>query len=160
LTINARSANDPISARNSQQFGELFRLVYDGLRELQAIELFNQEFWSRLYTHLLVRRALYENAAVRDMVIASPLPHDMEPTLSTMLANIAGVTQPFFEGLDSLLRNGVPMERVTTALRSGRVDLAMLVDAATRLNDIDERHPYRIETAIQIVTEMSQAAST
>jgi hypothetical protein len=114
---DARSANDPISARNSQQFGELFRLVYDGLRELQAIELFNQEFWSRLYTHLLVRRALYENAAVRDMVIASPLPHDMEPTLSTMLANIAGVTQPFFEGLDSLLRNGVPMERVTTALR-------------------------------------------
>jgi hypothetical protein len=39
--------------RTPEQFGELFGLVYNGLRELQAIELFNQPFWTAAYQHLL-----------------------------------------------------------------------------------------------------------
>jgi hypothetical protein len=148
--VDSRVVSAPPFARTSEQFGELFKLVYDGLREVQAIELFNQPFWSNLHMHLLVRRALYENASVRDVAIAAPLSPDAEPTLSTMLADMAGVTQLFFDGLDALVRNGVPIERVVTGLNASGVDLTTLVDAAGRLNKIDERHPYRIETALQI----------
>jgi hypothetical protein len=104
----------------------LFKLVYDGLRELQATEVFNQQFSSRLYTHLLIRRALYENATVREMVITAPL-----RTLSTMLVNIAGVTPSFFEGLGNLLRNRVPIELITTALHHTGIYIDTLVNAAT-----------------------------
>jgi hypothetical protein len=154
---DARSADHPNPDRNSEQFGQLFKLVYDGLRELQATEVFNQQFWSRLYTHLLIRRALYENATVREMVIAASLRRDMEPTLSTMLVNIAGVTPSFFEGLDNLLRNSVPIELITTALHHTGIDLDALVNAATRLNEIDERRPYKIEGAKQIAAALKAA---
>jgi len=151
---DARTTTNTNFVRTSEQFGELFRLVYDALRELRAIELFNQPFWTNTYQHLLVRRALYENARVRDATIATPLSAEAEPTLSTMLANITGVTQLFFDGLDSLTRNGTSIERVATTLRSAGIDLPALVDAARRLNEIDDRRPYRIETAIQIAAQI------
>ncbi len=73
-----------------------------------------------------------------------------------MLINIAGVSKMFFDGLDSLIRNGISIERVASALQSENVDLTTVVAAARRLNEIDERRPYRIETAEQIATKMSQ----
>lgn len=148
---DARTTNNANFVRTPEQFGALFKLVYHGLRELQAIELFNQPFWTNAYQHLLVRRTLYENTQVHDTIIAAPLSPELEPTLSTMLANIAGVRQLFFDGLESLIRNGTSMERVVTALRS-----AAYVDAAHRLNEIDDRRPYRIETAERIAAEMKQ----
>jgi hypothetical protein len=144
-----------IASRNSHDFGALFNLVYEGLREVQAIELFNQLSWSDIYTHLLVRRALYENQRVESLVVAAPLSAETEPSLSNMLANIAGVAQSFFDALDSLVRNGVAIERVIAALRTGEVDLPMLVQAARRLNEIDERRPYRIDSAAEIAAKMS-----
>ena len=153
---DTRSITDLNSPREPDQFGELFALVYDGLREVQAIELFNQPFWTNLYMHLLVRRALYENAHVEKVVVAAPLSPDTEPTLSTMLTNIAGVAPIFFDGLDSLIRNSIPIERVANALQSENINLGTIVEAARRLNEIDERHPYRIETATQIAAKMNQ----
>jgi hypothetical protein len=153
---DSRSITDLNSPRTPEEFGELFTLVYDGLREVQAIELFNQPFWTNLYMHLLVRRALYENAHVGDFVTAAWLSPDIEPTLATMLVNAAGVTPIFFDCLDSLIRNRISIERVVTALQLGDVDLAALVAAARRLNEIDERRPYRIETAAKIAAEMSR----
>jgi hypothetical protein len=155
---DARTTTNADFVRTPEQFGELFRLVYDGLRELEAIELFNQPFWTNAYQHLLVRRALYENASVRDAVIAAPLSPDAEPTLSTMLANIAGVTPLFFDGLDSLIRNGTSMERIVTTLHTANIDLPSYIDAARRLNEVDERRPYRIETAAKIAAEISRAS--
>jgi len=157
---DARTTDNTNFVRTPAQFDELFRLVYDALRELRAIELFNQPFWTNAYQHLLVRRALYENARVRDVVIAAPLVPDAEPTLAMMLANIAGVTPIFFDGLDSLTRNGVSVESVAAMLRWANIDLAAYVDGARRLNEIDERHPYRIETAAQIVAKMKESDSS
>jgi hypothetical protein len=156
LYADSRSIRDTNLSRNSQQFGDLFQLIYDALREMQAIELFNQPFWSSLYIHLLVRRAIYENSRIGDVAIAAPLLPAMEPTLSTMLCNVAGVTHPFFNGLDSLVRNGVPLERIASALRASGVDLVSMIEAAKCLNKIDERPPYPIETAVRIAATMSQ----
>jgi hypothetical protein len=74
-----------------------------------------------------------------------------------MLANIAGVTQLFFDGLDSLIRNGISTERIVTALLFANIDLSSYINAARRLNEIDERRPYRIETAAKIAAEMPRA---
>lgn len=146
--------------RDPQQFGELFRLVYDGVRELRAIELFNREFYSSLSTHLLIRRALYEGSTIRDIPLPVSLAPDTDPTLSTMLADIAGIAPIFFDGLDSLLRNGVSIQHVAAAIRSRGIDLSSLVSAATELNNIDERRPYRIDAASRIVAELEKPEST
>jgi hypothetical protein len=156
LYADARTANNSNFVRTSEQFGALFRLVYDALRELQAIELFNQPFWTNAYQHLLVRRALYENARVHDAIITVPLMPDAEPTLPTMLANIAGVTPIFFDGLESLIRNGTSVDSVAATLLLANIDLAMYVDDARRLNEIDERRPYRIDTADRITVKMKE----
>jgi hypothetical protein len=145
---------DQSSPREPKQFGEFFALVYDSLREVQAIELFNQPLWSIFYMHLLVRRALYENTYVGDISFTAPLSPDTEPTLSTMLTNIAGVTPIFFDGLDTLIRNRVPVERIAIALQSAGVDLAKIVSSARELNAIDERKLFRIEAAGQIAAKM------
>ena len=39
------------------------------------------------------------------------------------LAHIAGVTQPFFQAIDGLPRNGVSDDRIVTALKDGGIDL-------------------------------------
>jgi hypothetical protein len=155
LYADSRSMSGTGPSRNSQQFGDLFKLVYDALRETQAIELFNHPFWLSLDIHLLVRRAIYENARIGDVVVAAPLSPAMEPTLSTMLSNVAGVTHPFFNILDSLVRNGVAPERIAGALRESGVDLVSIIEAAKRLNNIDERPPYPIETAAKIAAKMN-----
>jgi hypothetical protein len=147
--------NDVDTHDRSIHFGELFGLVYDGLREIQAIELFDQTFWSTLYMHLLIRRALYENARAGDVVITAPLGPDVQPTLASMLANVAGVTPAFFQGLDGLTRNGVSVDRVTAALSEGGINLPMLVDSARRLNEIDPRQPLQIEAAARVVDQLS-----
>jgi hypothetical protein len=152
--VNSQSITDPSEARNVEQLGELFTLVYDSLREVGAIELFNQPFWSSLYIYLLVRRVLYENIHIGSFVNAAPLTPDTDPTLSAMLANIAGVTPDFFDALDSLIRNKVPIERVATALQLATIDFTELTAAARELNEIDERKPFRIETANQIAAKM------
>jgi hypothetical protein len=156
LYADSRSIRETNPMRNSQQFGDLFRLIYDALREVQAIELFNHAFWSSLYIHLLVRRAIYENPRIGDTVISAPLLSEMEPRLSTMLCNVAGVTHQFFNGLDSLVRNGVASEKIAGALREGGINLVSIIEAAKRLNAIDGRPPYPIETAVRIAAIMNQ----
>jgi pyruvate-formate lyase-activating enzyme len=73
-----------------------------------------------------------------------------------MLRNIAGVTSDFFDGLDSLVRNKVPFERIVTALQLASIDLTELTAAARELNEIDERKPFRIETAAQMAVMMNE----
>jgi hypothetical protein len=73
-----------------------------------------------------------------------------------MLTNVAGVSQTFFDGLDSLIRNGVSFERVETALRLAEINLARLVSAARDLNKIHERQLFRLETAAQIASKMNR----
>jgi hypothetical protein len=142
--------------RDEIQFGQLFGLIYDSLREIQAIELFNQPLWSSFYTHLLVRRALYENRHVGTIDITAPLLPDTEPTMSTMLSNIAGVTQLFFDGLNSLVRNKVPSERIALAIQSAGIDLTGLLSSARTLNNLDERKLFRIEAVTEIETHMKE----
>lgn len=151
---DSRTTNYANFVRTPEQFSELFRLVYDGLRELWAIEPFNQPFWTNAYQHLLVRRALYGNTRIGDAVIAAPLAPDAEPTLATMLTDIAGVAPIFFDGLDSLIRNGTSVESIASTLEAASIDLAALVDGARRLNEIDERRPYRIDAAAKIADKM------
>jgi hypothetical protein len=136
--------------RRSENFGELFRLVYDGLREMQVIELFDQAFLSSLYGHLLIRRALYENPNAGGMTVVTPLSKQFRPTLADMLAHIAGVTQLFFQGLDGLQKNGVSADRIITALNDGGVDLRMLVDCARNLDRIDAHRPLQFDAAARI----------
>ena len=76
----------------SHRLAELFRLVYEALREVQAIELFNHTFWTDIYSHLIIRRAFYENERAGDKTIAAPLSPEAEPTMADMLANVASVT--------------------------------------------------------------------
>jgi hypothetical protein len=142
----------------SSHFSTLFGLVYDSLREVQAIELFDQNFWSSLYTHLLIRRALYENARAGDVTIAAPMLPNTQPTLANMLANIAGVSPPFFQSLDSLIRNGISTDRVAGALKEGGVDLPILVQRALHLNEVDALRPLQIEAAAQIADRLSNTA--
>jgi hypothetical protein len=141
-------------ARRSENFGELFRLVYDGLREMQIIELFDQAFLSSLYGHLLIRRALYENPNAGGMTVVTPLSKQFRPTLADMLAHIAGVTQPFFQGLDGLQKNGVSADRIITALNDGGVDLPMLVDCARNLDRIDAHRPLQFDAAARIADRL------
>jgi hypothetical protein len=151
---DGRTTNHLTFTRSARQFGELFQAVYDALRELQAIEIFNQPFWTQVYHHLLVRRVLYEKAEVSGFTVPAPLDPTSEPTLATMLKNIAGVSSIFFDGLQALDRNGVPLESIANALRSGHVDLQSFVAAAQHLNEIDQRAPYRIEAAERVVRLM------
>jgi hypothetical protein len=140
-------------AQRLENFGDLFRLVYDGLREMQVIELFDQAFLSSLYGHLLIRRALYENPNAGGITVVTPLSKQFRPTLPDMLAHIAGVTQPFFQGLDGLQKNGVSADRILTALRDGGVDLPMLVDCARNLGRIDAHRPLQFDAAARIAEQ-------
>jgi hypothetical protein len=146
LYADVRSASTGELPRSTEEFGQLFKAVYDSLREMQAIEVFHQPFWSNLFTHLLVRRVIYERPQIGDLVLKTPLSPAVRPTLPEMLADVAGLRPPFFLALDNLVRNGLSAERIAEELTSGGIDLASLIDAANRLNAIDERHPYRIET--------------
>jgi hypothetical protein len=141
-------------AQRSDNFGELFGLVYDGLREMQVIELFDQAFLSSLYGHLLIRRALYEDPNAGGMTVVTPLSKQFRPTLSDMLVHIAGVTQPFFQGLDGLQKNGVSAERILTALKDGGVDLPMLVDCGRNLDRIDAHRPLQFGAAARIAEQL------
>jgi len=151
---DAQTTNNGKLLRTREQFGELFRTVYDALRELRAIELFNEPFWTTAYQHLLVRRALYENARTGDIVVTAPLAPDAEPSVPSMLANIATVAPIFFDALDSLIRNGLSVDAVADIVRSASIDLATYVDSADRLNEMDDRIPYRIEAAAKILAQM------
>lgn len=144
--------------RRSENFGELFRLVYDGLREMQLIELFDQAFLSSLYSHLLIRRALYENATVGGMAVVAPLLQQSRPTLADMLAHIAGVTQPFFQGIGGLLKNGVSEDRIISALKEGGIDLPMLVGCARDLNEIDTHRPLQFDGAARVADRLVDQA--
>jgi hypothetical protein len=146
LYADVRSASTGEFPRSTEEFGQLFKAVYDSLREVQAIEVFHQPFWSILFTHLLVRRVIYERPQIGDLVLKTPLSPTARPTLSEMLADIAGLRPPFFQALDNLVRNGLSVERIEEELKLGGVDLASWIDAAKRLNAIDERRPYRIDT--------------
>ena len=136
-------------------FAELFGLVYDGLREIQATELFNQDFWSSVYNHLLIRRALYENARAGAVTIAAPMLPSVVPRLTDMLVNIAGVSQPFFQTLDTLIRNSISPDRVAHALKEGGIDLEALVAAAERLNEIDARRTLQVGAAKRVMGEVT-----
>ena len=68
------------------------------------------------------------------------------------------MTPLFFDGLDTLIRNGTSMERIVTTLHTANIDLPSYIDAARRLNEVDERRPYRIETAAKIAAEISRAS--
>jgi hypothetical protein len=155
LYADTRSASTGEFPRSMEQFEQLFKAVYDSLREIRAIEVFHQPFWSILFTHLLVRRVIYERSQIGDLVLKTPLSPAARPTLPEMLADVAGLTQSFFQALDNLVRNGVSAERIAEELKSGGVDLASLIDAAQRLNAIDEKRPYRIETLQPILTKIN-----
>jgi hypothetical protein len=92
-----------------------------------------------------VRRVIYERPQIGDLVLTAPLLPSTRPTLPEMLADVAGLRPPFFQALENLARNGLSAGRIAEELKSGGVDLASLIDAAKRLNAIDERRPYRIE---------------
>ncbi|MDH6258412.1 hypothetical protein [Bradyrhizobium sp. BR13661] len=151
LYADVRSASTGAFPRSTEEFGLLFKAVYDSLREVQAIEVFHQPFWSILFTHLLVRRVIYEKPQIGDLVLEAPLSPTAQPMLSEMLADIAGLKLPFFQALENLLRNGVSADRIAMELKSRGVDLATWIDAAKLLNAIDERRPYRIETLQSIL---------
>jgi hypothetical protein len=150
----AESPPEVTVEQRSENFGELFRLMYDGLREMQVIELFDQAFLSSLYGHLLIRRALYEKPIAGGMTVVAPLPKQSRPTLAEMLAYIAGVTQPFFQGVDALLRNGVSADAIAGALEDAGIDLPMLVERARELNKIDAHRPLQFDAAAQISYRM------
>ncbi|WP_316167522.1 MULTISPECIES: hypothetical protein [unclassified Bradyrhizobium] len=154
LYADARSAGTGNVQRNADEFGRLFEAIYNSLRELQAIELFKQSFWSTLFTHLIVRRVIYERSQLGDFELAAPLRTTARPTLSEMLADAAGIRQPFFLALDNLIRNGLSSEKIAEALSSTGIDLLSFIDAANRLNEIDERRQYGIEAAEQIAHRM------
>lgn len=150
LYADVRSASTGEYPRSTEEFGRLFTVVYDSLREVRAIEVFHQPFWSILFTHLLVRRVIYERPQIGDLVLKAPLSPTARPMLSEMLADIAGLKLPFFQALDNLLRNSLSTERIAKELKSGGVDLASWIDAAERLNAIDERRPYSVETILSL----------
>jgi hypothetical protein len=152
---DSRLKSDTAVSDRSDQLRELFVLVYDGLREVKAIELFDQKFWAALDTHLLIRRALYEKAAGSgNAVVAAPLASVAQPTLSTMLMNIASLSQPFFDALGSLVRNGISEDDIARTLKAGGIDLPMLIASARSLNEIDAHRALQIETAQRIAEKM------
>ena len=70
------------------------------------------------------------------------------------LAHIAGVTQPFFQAIDGLPRNGVSDDRIVTALKDGGIDLPMLVDCARSLNRINAHRPLQFDAAARIADRL------
>jgi hypothetical protein len=76
----------------TEQFTKLFDLVYDGFREVQAIDLFGQNNWSMLYSHLLTRRALIENERNNcDSHFAVTFAAQSTHSLTSMLKDVAGL---------------------------------------------------------------------
>ena len=80
----------------------------------------------------------------------------IQPTLTDMLVSIAGVSQPFFQALDSLVRNGISTDRISHALNEGDINLPMLLDGARRLNEIDARRTLQVETAERILDQQTR----
>jgi hypothetical protein len=93
-------------------------------------------------------------SVVNDWPDVTPIAASELAVIGTYRSNLCCQAPP--SATVSLIRDKISIERVATALQLGNVDLATLVAAARRLNEIDERRPYRIETAALIAAKMNQ----
>ncbi len=131
----------------------LFSTLHDATREMLATDPLGRQHMELTHNHLTVRRLLYENGLHMENAVAAPLEETDYPTAGDLICERCEVSRSFFAGLQMMRVNGIPRERIASALESVGVQLDLLVGQAQRLNAIE--HSRTIElTGFEVVSSI------
>lgn len=115
-----------------------FAALLAAMREMTAIDKFGTAYWSSALQHLVIRRAIWGDAAPTQSGNRA-FSSDFKPGLAELLRDAAGDHELICILIDVLLRNKVPLPVVAAAVRSADLDLNSYLVHAERLMSIGDR---------------------